>query len=162
MASLNLFKIFTDFLCCWKQSVVLNGEYSSWENVNAWVPQDSILGPFLLLSYINDLSHKVSSNCNFFDGDTSLVNGVQSSATTVRNDLTIISNWEFQWKMIFNPGLTKQPRIVIISRKTKKLLHPSISSNNIPLKNSISQKTSSAEISKAKLHWVNEKYHSKN
>ena len=64
--------------------------------------------------------------------------------------------------MVFNPSLTKQPRMVIIGRKTKKLLHPSISSNNIPLKNSISQKTSSTEISKAKLQWVNEKYDSKN
>ena len=40
----------------------------------------------------------------------------------------------------FNPGLTKQAQEVIFSRKTKKLLHPCLSFNGIPLKNSISQK----------------------
>ena len=56
------------------------------------------------------------------------------------NDLTVVSNWDFQWKMIFNPDLTKQAQEVIFSRKTKKLLDPCISFNYIVLKNSISQK----------------------
>ena len=42
--------------------------------------------------------------------------------------------------MIFNPNLTKLAQEVIFSRKTKKLLPPSISFNGIPLKNSIFQK----------------------
>ena len=42
--------------------------------------------------------------------------------------------------MIFNPDLTKQVQEVIFSRKTKKLLHSCLSFNDIPLKNSISQK----------------------
>ena len=42
--------------------------------------------------------------------------------------------------MIFNSYLTKQVQDVIFSRKTKKLLHPCLSFNDIPLKNSISQK----------------------
>ena len=42
--------------------------------------------------------------------------------------------------MIFNPALTKQAQDVILSRKTKKKLHPSLSFNNMPLKNSIFQK----------------------
>ena len=53
---------------------------------------------------------------------------------------TVISNWAFQWKMIFNPDLTKKGQEVTFSRKTKKLLHPCLSFNNIPLKNSIFQK----------------------
>ena len=43
-------------------------------------------------------------------------------------------------EMIFNPDLTKQAQEVIFSRITKKLLHPCLSFNEIPLKNSISQK----------------------
>ena len=46
----------------------------------------------------------------------------------------------FEWKMIFNPDLTKQAHELIFSRKTKKLLPPSLSFNNIPLNNSIFQK----------------------
>ena len=42
--------------------------------------------------------------------------------------------------MIFNPDLTKQMQEVIFSRKTKKLLYPSLSFNNIRLKNSVFQK----------------------
>ena len=42
--------------------------------------------------------------------------------------------------MIFNPELTKQAPEVIFSKKTKKLLHPCLSFNNIPLKNIMSLK----------------------
>ena len=139
----NLLKLLRGFLYCRKQRVVLNGQNSSWENFNAGVPQGSILGPLLFLVYINDLSNGVSSNCKLFADDTSLfsvVNDIQSSVATLRNDLTVISNWAFQWKMIFSPDLTKQAQDVICSRKTKKLFHPCLSFNGIPFKNNISQK----------------------
>ena len=42
--------------------------------------------------------------------------------------------------MIFNPYLTKHGQEVIFCIKTKKRLYPSLSFNNIPLKNSIFQK----------------------
>ena len=42
--------------------------------------------------------------------------------------------------MIFSPDLNKQAQEVIFSRKAKKLLPPCLSFNDIPLKNSISQK----------------------
>ena len=52
----------------------------------------------------------------------------------------VTRNRAFQWKMIFNLDLTIQARDVIFSRKTKKLLHSSLSFNNTPLENSIFQK----------------------
>ena len=138
-----LLKLLGDFLYCHKQRVVLNGQHSSWENFNARVPQGSVLGPLLLLIYINNLSNGLSSTCKLLANDTSLfsvVKDIQSSAAILRNYLTVISNWTFQWKMIFNPDLTKQAQEVIFSRKTKKLIHPCLSFNDIALKNSISQK----------------------
>ena len=93
----NLLKLLRDFLYCRKQRVVLNGQNSSWENVNAGVPQGSILGLFLI--YNNDLSNGVSSNCKLFADNTSLfsvVNDILSNAATLRNDLSVISNWAIQ------------------------------------------------------------------
>ena len=42
--------------------------------------------------------------------------------------------------MIFNPDLSKQVQEVIFSRKIKKLLHPTLLFNNIPLSCSLFQK----------------------
>ena len=66
---LNLIK---DFLKKRKQRVVLNGQFSSWDDVNAGVPQGSILGPLLFLMYINDLTNDLSSSAKLFADDTLL------------------------------------------------------------------------------------------
>ena len=116
----NLLNLLCDFLSCRKEWVVLNGQHSSWDNVTARVPQGSILGPSLFLIYINGSPNNLSSNCKLFADDTSLfsvVNNIHTSATTLSQDLNAITNWAFQWKMIFNPDLSKQPQEVIFSRK---------------------------------------------
>ena len=59
-----LLKILTDFLKSRKQRVVLNGQHSSWSDVLTGVSQGSILGPLLLLIFINDFSNGlVTQNC---------------------------------------------------------------------------------------------------
>ena len=52
----DLLNILIDFLSNRKQRVVLNGQFSAWASVNAGIPQGSILGLFLFLICINDLS----------------------------------------------------------------------------------------------------------
>ena len=61
-----------------------NGQVSAWASVNAGVPQGSILGPLLLLIYINDLSDKLSSNVELFADDTSLFSVIYDVKVSAR------------------------------------------------------------------------------
>ena len=67
----NLLSLLTDFLRFGKQRVILNGQSSSWVNINAGVPEGSILGPLLSLIYINDLSDNLQCNAKLFAAHTS-------------------------------------------------------------------------------------------
>ena len=119
----NLLNLLSNFLKNRKQRVVLNGPTFSWADVNAGVPQASILGPLLFLIYINDLADGLSSNAKLFADDTSLFSDVHNADTTAKelnNDLVKINRWVYKWKMSFNPDPSKQAQEVIFSRKTKK------------------------------------------
>ena len=61
-----------DFLNERKERIVLNEQFSTWKNVNAGVLQGSILGPLLLLIYINDLTEGLPTNAKLFADDASL------------------------------------------------------------------------------------------
>ena len=56
----------------WTKIVVLNGQNSSWANVEAGIPQGSILGSLLFLIYINDLPDNLSTNVKLFADDTTV------------------------------------------------------------------------------------------
>ena len=121
----DLLKILIDFLKERKQKVVLNGQHSKWSNISAGAHQRSILGPLLLLIYINDLSNNLSSNPKLFADDTllfSTVHDINQYGINLNDDLEKISSWAFQWKMSFNPDINKQVE-VIFSCKLQKLHH---------------------------------------
>ena len=62
------------------------------------------------------------------------------SANKLNQDLIIINNWAFQWKVSFNPGPSKQAQEVIFSRKPQKSTHPTLSFNNNTVTQSENQK----------------------
>ena len=86
----NLLNVIIDFLYQRKQRVVLNGQHSSWTNVQAGVPQRSILGPLFFLIYINDLSDGLTLSTKLFADDASLfsvVQNINSKANGLNSDL---------------------------------------------------------------------------
>ena len=62
----ELLHISSNFLSNRKQKVELNGQNLSWTNVHDGVPQGSVVGPLLFLTYINDLSDNLTSNAKTF------------------------------------------------------------------------------------------------
>ena len=48
-------------------------------------------------------------------------------------DLQTVTNWAYQWKMVFNPDVNKQAIEVIFSVKKKKSEHPKLLFNHIPV-----------------------------
>ena len=141
----DLLNILSDFLRNRKQRVTLNGQSSSWTNVNAGVPQGSILSPLLFLIYVNDLSDSLSSNAKLFADDTPLfsaVHDINTSAIELNKDLKKINDWAFQWKMTFNPDRSKQAQEIIFCRKIKKATHSPLLFNN----NNVSQVNSQKHL----------------
>ena len=129
----SVYNILEDYLQNRKQRVVLNGQSSSWLDVNAGVPQDSVLGPLLFLIYINDLPENLISKTKLFADDTSIfstVVDINKSGEDLNNDLNTVKNWAFQWKMTFNPDPNKQATEVKFSHKIKLVSHPSLYFNN--------------------------------
>ena len=54
-----LLKLLDNYLRNRKQRVVLNDSFADYSFVNSGAPQGSILGPFLILIYINDLENNI-------------------------------------------------------------------------------------------------------
>ena len=114
----KLLKLLKSYLKDRQQRVLLNGQTSSWKNVLAGVPQGSVLGPLLFLIYINDLPDGLTSICKIFADDTSLFSKAinkKKSEIEPNKDLKLISQWAYQWKMLFNPDPTKQATEVCFS-----------------------------------------------
>ena len=101
------------------------------------------MGPLLFLIYINDLPDEFKSNTKLFADDTSLFSIVKDEnerAIALNYDLSQISKWTFNRKMLFNPDPSKPAQEVLFSRKKKTQSHPELSLNNIPVERSSYQK----------------------
>ena len=61
------------------------------------------------------------------------VTDVTDTHEKLKEDIQKITEWAYQWEMVFNPDLTKQAVEVIFSVKTKIPVHPELSFNDIPV-----------------------------
>ena len=102
------------------QRVVLNGQTSNWKEVLAGVPQGSVLGPLFFLIFINDIPEGIKSNIKIFADDTSIFSVLKDNdrdTAILSEDLNLISNWDFRWKMSFNSDPSKQAKEIVFSKK---------------------------------------------
>ena len=139
----NFLIVITDFLYQRKQSLVLNGRYLSWTNIEAGVPLGSIVGPVFFLIYISNLSDGLTSNPKLFADETSLifiVHNINSTASNLKSDLMKICNRVFQWKIRFNPDSNKQAQEVIFNKKINKIDHLPLNVNQNLVKSSSTHK----------------------
>ena len=86
--------------------------------------------------YINEICSNLSTNVKLFADDASLfsiVKDANKSFQNLSNDLCVISNWAYQWKMSFKPDRSKQAQEVIFSRKTLIQSHPVLTFDNSPV-----------------------------
>ena len=111
--------------------------------MKAGVHQRPILGPFFFLVYINDLPDELLSNLKLFVNDTSIFSVVKDHlnfSSKLNEDLSKISQSADQWKMLFNPDVSKQAQEVIFSRKENFNNHPVVFFNNLPINRKSTQK----------------------
>ena len=89
MYECSMFNVF-----CRYQRILLNVQNYHWELIKAAVPEVSILGPLLLLIYVNDLLDNLITNVKLFADDISIfsiVNNINISTEEIMNDLKRIS-----------------------------------------------------------------------
>ena len=130
----SLLEWFSSYLDQRHQRVVLEGSFSDFKQINAGVPQGSILGPLLFLVFIDDIVNDIGSNVKLFADDTSLYLIVEDPVMTadlMDLDLDKIHQWANAWLVKFNPHKTEE---LIISRKNVQINHPTVSMNTVEVK----------------------------
>jgi len=107
-----------DFLFGRTQRVVVDGFSSSTKQVLSGVPQGSVLGPYLFLFYINDISQDLHSTVRLFADDTMIYLTVSNErdAGLLQQDLNTLSQWADTWMMEFHP---QKCEFISITRKRK-------------------------------------------
>ena len=112
----QIFGLISSFLSNRRLRIVLDGKSSQEYPVNADVPQGSILGPTLLLLYINDLPDDVICNISIYADDTTLYSKCNAApdlwqqlelAFEVESDLRDTVDWGRKWLVDFNAGKTQ-------------------------------------------------------
>ncbi len=84
--------------------VVIDGFNSEWAPVTSGVPQGSVLGPVLFITYINDLDVGLNNRISKFADDTKIGNSVlaDEDRQSLQEYLHKISVWSDGWAMPFN------------------------------------------------------------
>ena len=104
-----------------QQAVVVEGERSDFTPVASGVPQGSVLGPSLFLTYINDLPAGIKSKVRLFADDTMCSKTIKKAEDqhTLQENLNTLTTWEKQWSMDFH---LQKCSTLSATRKRKKIV----------------------------------------
>ena len=85
--------------------VIIEGKTSTTTDVLSGVPQGTVLGPLLFLTFINDIPDCTRSDIRLFADDSLLYRRIRSrqDTTILQEDLAALEKWERDWQMSFNP-----------------------------------------------------------
>ena len=112
------------------QYVEYNDSKSETKSISIGVPQGSILGPLLLLIYINDLPRvsRVFSMLMYAD-DTTLYCNINNANSDIilNNELCKISNWLSSNKLSLN---VKKTKYMVFHSPQKRVMYPTLKLNN--------------------------------
>lgn len=87
-----------------KQCVLLKGCSPNNAPVTSGVPQGSVLGPLIFLTYINDIRSNISSRFKLFADDCVIYRVIEEDDDYLKLqlDLDQVSNWCSDWRMELN------------------------------------------------------------
>jgi hypothetical protein len=100
----SLLQWIDNFLTQRHQRVVIDGQASDWTPVTSGVPQGTVLGPLLFLTFINDLPTGIASKLRLFADDCLMYRTIAntSDTTDLQQDLDRLHQWSSNWQMQFN------------------------------------------------------------
>ena len=82
----------------------MDGRSSEEDPVLSGVPQGTVLGPLMFLTYINDITLNLTSKMKLFADDALLFRPIKSEkdCKSLQKDLNALETWSKRWKMTFN------------------------------------------------------------
>jgi hypothetical protein len=92
------------FLTQRSQRVVIDGQSSEWVPVTSGVPQGTVLGPLLFLTFINDIPTGITSKLRLFADDCLIYRSISTinDSSSLQQDLDRLHQWSVDWQMQFN------------------------------------------------------------
>ena len=128
----NLLNWIKSYLGSRTQKVVVGASISQTLELNAGVPQGSVLGPLFFLVYVNDIVKHLQCTARLFADDTSLsctTSNIYNIEIVLNRDLQVISNWAKQWLVDFNPHKT----VAMLFSSHHAVPQPHVLFNNVPV-----------------------------
>lgn len=101
-----LFNIIASFLSDRSFTVKMNSSFSSSHQINAGIPQGSVLGPILYNIYVYDIPVPESTIIAMYADDTAVISqnrDINTAVTNLQQSLNQIDLWCKCWKIKLNP-----------------------------------------------------------